>query len=61
MQQAGGESWPVKSMRGLLATAGLSADYEEKAQFISATTEYLLRARALIWRTIRIVGLGQCH
>ena len=41
VQQAAGESWAVKAMKGLLATAGLTADYTEKSAFITATTEYL--------------------
>jgi hypothetical protein len=36
-----GESWSIKNMKGLLASAKLSYDFSEKAEFIAASTAYL--------------------
>ena len=40
-EREAGESWSIKNMKGLLASAKLSYDFSEKAEFIAASTAYL--------------------
>ena len=55
--RAEGESWPIKNMKGLLASAGQSTDYSEKAEFIAVSqpSRYCrgLRCPIILARSLR--------
>ena len=55
--RAEGESWPIKNMKGLLASAGQSTDYSEKAEFIAVSqpSRYCrgLRCPTILARSLR--------